>query len=114
MVASIPPELHIANEHYYHSIMLMWMKIIGFEIQAETSNNLGRADIVWKQQGVTVVAEIKYHAKTKIKSQLKEAMKQIYDRRYYNKYTGKVILLGIAFLGKNVGCKLEELKFKKN
>jgi hypothetical protein len=112
MVATIPPELHIARESYYHSIMLMWMRIIGFEIHSEVSNNLGSADIVWEQQGITVVAEIKYHAKKKIKSLLKAAMKQIYDRRYYNRYSGKIILLGIAFSGKNVGCKLEELKIK--
>ncbi|MDR0725212.1 MAG: ATP-binding protein [Prevotellaceae bacterium] len=116
MVASIPPELHIGSESYYHSIMLMWMRIIGFEIQAEASNNLGRADIVWKQPEpeVTVVAEIKYHATVKIESLLNDAVNQINNRRYYNKYHGKIILLGIAFSGKNVGCRLEELKIVDN
>jgi hypothetical protein len=113
MVASIPPELHIDRESYYHSIMLMWMRMIGFEIQGEASNNLGRADIVWKQQsGATVVAEIKYHATRKVESLLNDAMQQINDKRYYNKYLGKILLLGIAFSGKNVGCRLEELKIE--
>jgi hypothetical protein len=40
---------------------------------------------------------------------LKEAMTQIHEKRYYNKYTGKVLLLGIAFSGKNVGCRMEVL-----
>jgi hypothetical protein len=113
MVATIPPKLHIAQESYYHSIMLMWMRVIGFEIHGEASNNLGYADIVWKQSNVTVVAEIKYHANKRIKSLLIAAMKQIYEKRYYNKYLGKVILLGIAFSGKNVGCRMEELKLIK-
>ncbi|MDR2762100.1 MAG: PD-(D/E)XK nuclease domain-containing protein, partial [Planctomycetaceae bacterium] len=63
-----------------------------------------------EQSGVTVIAEIKYHAKKKINTLLKEAMKQIHERRYYNKYSGKIILLGIAFAGKNVGCKMEEIQ----
>ncbi|MDR1593904.1 MAG: ATP-binding protein [Prevotellaceae bacterium] len=113
MVATVPAELHTARESYYHSIMLIWMRTIGFEIHGEVSNNLGFADAVWEQQGVTVVAEIKYHARKKIKYLLKEAMKQINDRRYYNRSLGKVILLGIAFSGKNVGCRMEELKFEK-
>jgi hypothetical protein len=37
-------------------------------------------------------------------------MTQIHDRRYYNQYIGKVILLGIAFSGKDVGCRMEEMK----
>jgi hypothetical protein len=41
---------------------------------------------------------------------LNEALAQIHERRYYNKYTGKVILLGVVFSGKNVGCRMEELK----
>jgi hypothetical protein len=54
-----------------------------------------------------VIAEIKYHAKKSVNALLREAMKQINDRRYYNQYTGKVILLGIAFSGKNAGCRMK-------
>jgi hypothetical protein len=107
MVATVPYEINKINEAYYHSMMLMWMRLLGFKIHGEVSNNLGRADAVWEQPGVTVVAEIKYHAKRKISKLLNEAMKQIHDRRYYNRYLGKVILLGIAFSGKNVGCRMK-------
>jgi hypothetical protein len=44
---------------------------------------------------------------------LGEALKQIHDRRYYNKYTGKVLLLGIAFSGKQPGCRMEALNNQK-
>jgi hypothetical protein len=87
--------------------MLMWMHLIGFEVRGEEPNNLGRSDIVWEQPGIAVVAEIKYHAKTKIDTLLKAAIAQIREKRYYNRYTGKVLLLGIAFSGKNVGCRME-------
>jgi hypothetical protein len=112
MVATIPSKLHIKKESYYHSIMLMWMRLIGFEIHGEEPNNLGYSDIVWEQPEITVVAEIKYHAKTKIDTLLKSAMDQIHEKRYYNRYLGNVLLLGIAFSGKNVGCRMEELIVK--
>jgi Holliday junction resolvase-like predicted endonuclease len=87
--------------------MLIWMRLLGFKIYGEVSNNLGRADIVWEQGNITVVAEIKYHKKTKIDALLNEAMDQIYEKRYYSRYLGKILLLGIAFSGKNVGCRME-------
>jgi hypothetical protein len=110
VIASVPSELHISHEHYYHSLMLIWMRMLGFRVRAEKPNNLGRSDIVWEQPGLTVVAEIKYHAEEKIDTLLNEALKQIHGRRYYNKYTGKVLLLGIAFSGRQTGCRMEELK----
>ncbi|MDR2754830.1 MAG: ATP-binding protein, partial [Planctomycetaceae bacterium] len=114
MIATVPYELHRTDEAYYHTMMLIWMRLLGFEVHGETPNNRGRSDAVWEQSGVTVIAEIKYHAKKKLNTLLKEAMKQIHERRYYNKYSGKVLLLGIAFSGKNVGCKIEELQREPN
>ncbi|MDR2286203.1 MAG: ATP-binding protein, partial [Prevotellaceae bacterium] len=109
MVATVPSVLHSLRESYYQSLMLIWMRLIGFEIRGEEPNNLGRSDIVWEQPGMVVVAEIKYHAKTAIDTLLKAAMTQIHEKRYYNKYLGKVLLLCIAFSGKNIGCKMEVL-----
>ena len=108
MVATVPYDLHIPNEHYYHSLMLIWMRLLGFKVRAEEHNNLGRSDTVWEQSGLTVVAEVKYDAETSINTLLDEAIKQIHERRYYNKYSGKVLLLGIAFSGKQAGCRMEE------
>jgi hypothetical protein len=87
--------------------MMLWMRLLGFKIRGEEHNNLGRSDAVWEQPELTVVVEIKYHAETKIEALLKEAMQQIYDKRYCNKYLGKVLLLGIAFSGKQPGCRME-------
>jgi hypothetical protein len=107
MIATVPSKLHIKHEHYYHSLMLIWMRLLGFKIRAEEPNNLGYSDAVWEQSDLTVVAEVKYHAEKKIDTLLDEALKQIHDRRYYNKYLGKVLLLGIAFSGKQTGCRME-------
>ena len=53
------------------------------------------------------MAEIKYHAEKTVDALLTEAIKQIHDRRYYNRYSGKALLLGIAFSGKQIGCRME-------
>jgi hypothetical protein len=72
--------------------------------------NLGRIDAVWRQPGLTVVAEIKYGARKRANSLLSAAMKQIRDRRYYEKYADRdVLLLGIAFTGKDVKCSMEAI-----
>jgi hypothetical protein len=110
MIATVPYQLHRADDAYYHTLTLVWMRLLGFKIHGEPSNNLGRADAVWEQSGVTVIVEIKHDAVTKIDTLLNEAMKQIHDRRYHNSYLGKKILLGIAFSGQNVGCRMEVLE----
>jgi hypothetical protein len=109
MIASVPSKLHINHEYYYHSLMLIWMRLLGFKIRAEEPNNLGYSDAVWEQPDLTVIAEVKYHAKKRINTLLNEALKQIHDRRYYNKYSGNLLLLGIAFTGKQSGCRMEKL-----
>jgi hypothetical protein len=82
------------------------MRLLGFKIRAEEHNNLGRSDAVWELSGFTVIAEIKYHAEKSINTLLNEAIKQIHNRHYYNKYLGKILLLGIAFSGKQTGCRM--------
>jgi hypothetical protein len=112
MTATVPYEIHRTDEAWYHSMMLMWMRLIGFRIHGEMSNDRGRADAVWEQPGATVVAEIKYSRDAdaqNLASLLDEAMSQIHERRYYNRYLGRIILLGIAFSGKNAACRMEEL-----
>ncbi|GHU72594.1 ATPase AAA [Bacteroidia bacterium] len=110
MLANIPYNLHIPSEAYYHSLLLLWIKMLGFDIQGEVLTNIGRIDAVWYQPELTVVAEIKYHAKTKLDTLLNEAMAQINDRKYYEKYLDhKVILMAVAFSGREVGCRIKEL-----
>jgi hypothetical protein len=111
LLAHIPNTLHIGKEAYYHSLFLLLMKLLGFDIWGELLTNIGRIDAVWRQPGLTVVAEVKYHAEKDIESLLDDAMKQIRDRRYYEAFLtdGKVTLMGIAFSGKEVRCRLESV-----
>ncbi|GHT55103.1 ATPase AAA [Bacteroidia bacterium] len=111
LLANIPYKLHIKHESYYHSLLLAWMRMLGFDIQGEIMTNIGRIDAVWHQPGLTVVAEVKYSAKKKAASMLNEAMKQINDRKYYEKYldANKVLLLAVAFSEKEVSCRMKNV-----
>jgi hypothetical protein len=106
MLAKVPYQIDGKTEAYYHSIFLIWMNMLGFEIQGEISTNRGRIDAVWEQAGTVVVAELKYGAGKQPETLLDEAIAQILDRKYYEKYLDrKVDLLGIAFNGEKVACR---------
>jgi hypothetical protein len=66
-----------------------------------------------KQEFSNIVCELKYHSKTKTVTLLSHAIQQIHDKNYYGKYQGKgkkIILLGLAFSGKDVGCRMDALE----
>ncbi|MDR1581883.1 MAG: ATP-binding protein [Prevotellaceae bacterium] len=108
LLANIPHNLHVPKEAYYHSLFLLWMRMLGFDIQGEVLTNIGRIDAVWHQAGLTVVTEIKFHSDKNIDDLLGEAMAQINDRRYYEAYHDRqVILMAIAFTGKEVKCLMK-------
>ncbi|GAP73403.1 hypothetical protein SAMD00024442_89_4 [Candidatus Symbiothrix dinenymphae] len=102
---------NLASEAFYHNIFQMWMTMLGFNIQSERMTNRGRMDAVLQQEGVAIVTELKYHATTETDILLNQAIAQIREKRYYEPFLDrKVILLGIAFSGKDVGCRIEQLK----
>jgi hypothetical protein len=110
LLANIPNTLHIEKEAYYHSMFLLLMKMLGFDIHGEVLTNIGRIDAVWIQSGLTVIAEVKYHSQKDIDILLDEAITQILDRKYYEAYLDrKVRLLAIAFTGKEVKCRMENI-----
>jgi hypothetical protein len=100
-----------ASEARYHIIFQVWMTLLGFDIQSEKLTNRGRMDAVLKQDGLAIVAELKYHADTKPDTLLDQAIAQIYEKGYYEPFLDqKIILLGLAFNGKEVRCRIEPLK----
>jgi hypothetical protein len=110
LLANIPYRLHIKNEAYYHSLFLLIMKMLGFDIHGEQMTDTGRIDAVWSQPGLAVIVEIKYHANRRADRLLNDAMKQIHDRRYYEAYLDrKVTLMAVAFTGKDVKCRMDDL-----
>ncbi|MDR3113804.1 MAG: ATP-binding protein [Endomicrobium sp.] len=107
LLAHIPYQLRQESEAYYHSIFLVWLKTLGFDIQGEISTNKGRIDAVLKQNDFAAIAEIKYGIDKQPEEMLVAALKQIDDKKYYEAYLGKkIILLAIAFNGKEVKCKM--------
>jgi hypothetical protein len=136
VLAWIPYELIVENEHYYHSMLLLWLRLLGFNITAEVSTNLGRIDAVWELPDQIFVAEIKYGKPAKIKKTsadkkpannkntktarsgkaldklLAAAFAQIEERRYPERYKTEnktIKALAIARSGKEIKCEVKEI-----
>jgi Holliday junction resolvase-like predicted endonuclease len=114
LYANIPYELHIGEEKYYHSMFLLTMRLIGYEVEGEVHTDKGRADVVLRKGERVIVVEIKYSKGDKIEGKVKEAMEQIRGKKYYEKYIkSNPVLLGIVFSeDKGIGCKFEMVKIE--
>ena len=119
LFASIPYQLHIKKEAYYHSLMLIWLNMRGFKVEGEVSTSIGRIDFVWQNEKCVIIGEVKYSADGKTVNLLDQAIKQILDNRYpekYRKENKRIVLLGIAVIGegkekRTVACQMKELQF---
>ncbi|MDR1418551.1 MAG: ATP-binding protein, partial [Endomicrobium sp.] len=111
LYASIPYNLHITKEAYYHSLFLVTCRLAGFDVEAEVHTNKGRIDVVLKKDNIVIIVEIKYGEDKSIEVLLQEAISQIKDKKYYEKYIGnEVILLALTFgRNKEIGCKFKNL-----
>ena len=114
LFASIPYELHVDREAYYHSVFYAVMNVLGFDIDAEVSTAGGRVDAVLELDDKAYVMEFKYvkceqGAEPELKKKLfekalDEGMGQIKSRGYAKKYEGSgktVYLAAFAFLGRD-------------
>jgi hypothetical protein len=114
LFASIPYQLHVSREAYYHSIFIAIMNVLGFNINAEVQTSNGRIDAILELEDVVYIMEFKYRfcepdappeVKTKLfEEALDEGMGQIQDRGYYKKYTGsgkRMYQAAFAFLGRD-------------
>jgi hypothetical protein len=114
LFASIPYQLHIEAEKYYHSIFFALMKFMGFNVQAEVSVAGGRLDGILETPDKLYILEMKYekcsqNASADQKRQLlekgiNEAFKQIHDNHYAAPYAGgekEVIEVAVAVTGRN-------------
>ena len=124
LFASIPYQLHMRYEAYYHSIFYAIMNLLGFDIDAEVSVSSGSIDGVLELDDKVYIIEFKYEgcpsdAEPEIKKRLFEealekGMKQIEDRGYYKKYTvsgKKIYQAAFAFLGRD---EIEMVTKKEN
>ena len=109
LFAGIPYQLHIPREAYYHSLLLLWLNMLGFEVQGEISTNKGRIDALWLWEDQVIIAEVKYANEGDCEQLVKSAFDQIYEKDYYERYKGnhrKITLLAVAFAGKAISCKM--------
>ncbi len=94
LFASIPSHLFIKDrEAYYHSIIYMILKLLGVNIKVEDHTSKGRIDAVIETESHIYVMEFKMGTSD-------EALLQIEDRKYHEKYlsSGKSIqLIGVGF-----------------
>jgi hypothetical protein len=112
LFANIPYQLHIKREAYYHSMLLLWLNMLGFHVEAEVSTSRGRIDAVWTWKERAVIAEVKYASKGALKTLLDTAMEQIKEKGYCERYAAtheQVAQLAVAFSGKRIGCRMQEL-----
>lgn len=56
---SIPHTLFLPQEAYYHSVVYLVLRLLGFTIEAERLNNLGRLDAVLELRDVVYILEFK-------------------------------------------------------
>ena len=112
--SSIPYNLHVKQEAYYHSLFFALMNLLGFAIDAEVQMSMGRIDAVLDMKDKVYIFEFKYEdcapdadAETKRKlfdKALKAGREQIIDRGYADKYAGSgktVYQAAFAFLGRS-------------
>ncbi|MDR1819653.1 MAG: ATP-binding protein [Methanobrevibacter sp.] len=115
MIANVPYHLHVDEEKYYHTIFLVWLNLLGFEIDGEVSTDKGRMDAVLIIDDEAFIIEIKFSGdEDKIDVLVDEALGQIKDKKYYEKYLKyDVSFLGVAFADKEVKCKFSQNLTKK-
>ncbi|MBM7558829.1 ATP-binding protein [Marinitoga litoralis] len=90
VISAIPYNLHQKEERYYHSLIFAILAIAGLNVRAEEMTNLGRSDVVLEFN------ESVYIFEAKLDKSAEEAIKQIKEKKYYEKYKGKEIyLIGI-------------------
>jgi Holliday junction resolvase-like predicted endonuclease len=111
LFANIPYNLTIKKESYYHSLFLLAARMSGYEVEGEVHTDKGRIDAVLRKDGRVIIVEIKYSEEKTTSKMIEEAMGQIRDKKYYEKYIGNDIsLLAITFSDKKeIGCKFQTL-----
>ncbi|MFI5344589.1 MAG: AAA family ATPase, partial [Chlamydiales bacterium] len=92
LFSEIPYTLHIAKEAYYHSLIYLVMRAIGLKVESEVTTSLGRLDLIVSVNQTLYIFEFKFD------SSAQEALQQIIDKKYVDRYKNvgqKIILVGV-------------------
>lgn len=110
--AQVPCQLHIPRETYYRSLLLLWLKLLGFDLEAEAFTGEGRINAIWTWENQIVIAEVKYTDSGAPDLLSEETLVRLQERRYHEQYAGsgrRVKLLALAFAGRGIACRMAEL-----
>jgi len=100
LFADIPYQIFEQNrESYYHSIIFLTFKLLGYNADAEVSTSIGRIDAVVKTPTHIYILEFK------VNDTAENAIKQIKEKKYAQKYLNenkKIVLIGVACQEKTI------------
>ena len=92
--AKIPYTLNLKHEKYYQTIFYIIFAYLGANIQAEVTTNQGRIDATIETKTHIYIFEFKLHESKE------KALKQIKEKKYYEKYLDfkkQIVLIGAGF-----------------
>ncbi len=98
LLANIPYDLHVERESYYHSLLHFMALLLGVEVHPETHTSKGRIDLAITMPQRIFIFEFKFNKSAQ------EALQQIINQRYHEKYLHQnkpLTLVGISFNYKN-------------
>jgi hypothetical protein len=99
LFAQIPSNLYIEEEKFYHSLFIMIMYLSNIEVEAEVNTSIGRIDGVIEFEDKIYILEFKYNLPAE------DGLKQILEKKYYEKYLIKgkrIIIVGVSFSRKEI------------
>jgi hypothetical protein len=94
LFAGLVYETQVNKEDFYSSIMYMILSLCGIYGDFEPMTNKGRLDCVIELKKIIYIIEFKVNASADI------ALRQIYEKKYYEKYLNRnkeIYLVGLAF-----------------
>ena len=113
ILASVSYAITKVQEGYHHSNVHLILKLLGFDIIAEETTNLGRIDAVIRFSDTIYIMEFKFNKESDLS---KEALQQIKDKKYPEKFFYEkkdIFAIGVSFSEKerNInGFVFEQIK----
>ena len=104
ILVNIEYDIQIQQEKYYQTIFYLIFNLLGYYIHTEVKTNRGRIDAVVEGKSI-------YLFEFKLNGTKEEALQQIKDKKYYEKYISRekpIYLVGLEFRDKSVGEYLLE------
>ena len=122
LFASIPYEIHVPVEAYYHSIFYASLTLLGFDMDVEVSVSTGRVDAILELEDKVYIMEFKYEncplgtsadkKRALFDKALDDGMEQIRNKGYHSKFIGSgktIYFTAFAFLGRDeIEMRVEE------